>query len=144
MVEIVVLEGQEEGFKLTSFQEMRDHARGASSEVSLMHVRTVFERRPNTFTMLLQKLFGLFLAPTTTPIPILHLHGPTHNVRIRMRASQIACLRTGVTSFLKRAQRLCRSIQQAHKLLSALRASPLILKLPQQFSNPQSPIRTRQ
>jgi hypothetical protein len=117
MVEIVVLEGQEEGFKLTSFQEMRDHARGALSEVSPMHVRMVFERRPNTFTMLPQRLFDLFLALITTPIPILRLHGPMHNVRIRMRASQTACLLLGATSFLRQAQQLYRSIRQAHKLL---------------------------
>jgi hypothetical protein len=67
--------------------------------------------------MLLQKLFGLFLAPTTTPILILRLHDPTHNVRIRMRVSRIAYLRPEATFFLKQAQRLCRSIQQARKLL---------------------------
>jgi hypothetical protein len=117
MVEIVVLEGQEEGFKLTSFQEMRDHVRDASSEVSPMHARMAFERRLNTFMMLLQKLFDLFLAPTTTLIPILRLHVPTHNVKIRMPASQIVCLRLGVDFFLKQLQRLYRCIQQARKLL---------------------------
>lgn len=140
VVEIVVLEGQEEGFKLTSFQEMRDHARGASSEVSPMLARTVFERRPNTFTMLLQKLFDPFLVPTTTPILILRLHGPMCNDRIRMRVSRITCPRPEATSSLRQAQRLYQSIQQARKLLWASTACLLIPKRPLHLFKLQSPI----
>ena len=86
-----------------------------------MHAKTVFERRPNTFMMLPQKLFDLFLVPTTTPIliPVLRLQDQMHNVKIRMRASRITYPRPGATSFHRQAQRLCQFIQPGRKLLWA-------------------------